>query len=118
MSRYREQHKGVELSRGRPRFCEGCGKDGHEPPHYYEGGAEFEWANLTGRYDDPQDYVRLCVACHRKHDARKLHDEQHDHEYIPAPNGAWTTCLTCKRARDQRYRDRRGQAGSLVGVPS
>ena len=104
MGSYRENHRGVELLRGRPRFCEGCGKDGHEAPHYYEGGPEFEWANLTGRYDDPQDYVRLCVSCHREHDARKLHDARSDHVYVPAPNGRWTQCLVCRRTKERAKR--------------
>lgn len=29
---------------------------------------KFEWANLTGNYEDVNDYVRLCTSCHRKMD--------------------------------------------------
>lgn len=103
MGKYREQHRNVEFLRGRPRFCEGCGKDGHEPPDYYEGGPEFEWANLTGKYDSPQDYIRLCVSCHREHDARKRHDDANDHAYDPIPNGKWTTCSICRKRTEKKY---------------
>jgi hypothetical protein len=30
----------------------------------------YEWANLTGDYQNPADYRRLCVPCHRKFDNR------------------------------------------------
>lgn len=102
MGRYRIQHRQVELLRGRPRFCEACGLDGHEPPYYYEGGSEFEWANLTGRYDDPQDYIRLCVSCHRRHDARKRHDDEQDHRFEAIRNGKYFLCGECRRRYDRR----------------
>lgn len=28
----------------------------------------FEWANLTGRYEDPSDYRQMCRSCHRRYD--------------------------------------------------
>jgi len=29
---------------------------------------KYEWANLTGLYDNIFDYVRLCCSCHKKKD--------------------------------------------------
>jgi hypothetical protein len=31
----------------------------------------YEWANLTGRYDDVKDYARMCISCHRKYDKKR-----------------------------------------------
>ncbi len=28
----------------------------------------YEWATLTGRYDDVMDYKRLCASCHKRFD--------------------------------------------------
>jgi hypothetical protein len=33
------------------------------------GASYFEWANLTGDYGDPDDYVQMCGRCHRRFDA-------------------------------------------------
>lgn len=53
------QHDRVRRLRGRPSECYECGRtDGR-----------FEWANLTGRYHDVNDYTRLCPGCHRRYDA-------------------------------------------------
>ena len=30
----------------------------------------YDWANLTGHYDDPNDYKRMCRSCHWKYDER------------------------------------------------
>jgi hypothetical protein len=43
-----------------------------------------EWANLTGAYHDPEDYVAACIPCHRRldghygegHRSAKLTEEQ------------------------------------------
>ena len=56
---YQALHLRVASQRGKPSLCAACGKT--------EG--RFEWANLTGRYTDINDYIRLCVACHRRMDA-------------------------------------------------
>ena len=29
---------------------------------------EYEWANMTGDYDNPKDYKRMCKKCHHKQD--------------------------------------------------
>lgn len=45
---------------GKPQKCEICGTS--DPKRTYD------WANLTGRYDDPSDYKRMCRSCHWKYD--------------------------------------------------
>jgi len=29
---------------------------------------KFEWANLTGNYKNPFEYIRVCDSCHKKID--------------------------------------------------
>jgi hypothetical protein len=52
----------VARKRGKPKRCEECGTT--DPKKTYD------WANQKGRYDDPQDYRRLCRSCHGKLDAQ------------------------------------------------
>jgi hypothetical protein len=61
---YSAFHKRIEVLKGRPRKCEQCGTtDIHK---------NYDWANLTGRYEDPKDYRRLCRSCHWKMDKKIL----------------------------------------------
>jgi hypothetical protein len=54
---YSTQHKQVAAARGRPQRCEHCGASG--PKRTYD------WAfNNVGDRKNPQDYIRLCRACH------------------------------------------------------
>jgi hypothetical protein len=57
---YKALHLRVYSARGAPKHCERCGLSDES--------RRYEWANLTGRYEDPSDYRRLCVSCHRKFD--------------------------------------------------
>ena len=51
---YKALHLRVNLIRGKAKVCENCGS------------IKFvEWANLTGKYEDVNDYVSLCRKCHR-----------------------------------------------------
>lgn len=59
---YAALHKRVEVARGRPRRCERCGVDEDR---------RYEWANLTGHYEDVDDYQRMCAKCHRRFDAAR-----------------------------------------------
>lgn len=65
---YAAFHKRVEVAKGRPRVCEVC--DTTDPKRSYD------WANLTGRYDDPDDYKRMCRSCHWKLD-QKINNIKH-----------------------------------------
>jgi hypothetical protein len=56
---YAAMHLRVETSRGKPRLCEDCGSTTAKL---------YEWANVTGHYDDVNDYRRLCASCHKKFD--------------------------------------------------
>lgn len=62
---YAALHLRVSAERGTPSLCEHCRATDAR---------RFEWASLTGRYDDVNDYVRLCCSCHHRMDghARNL----------------------------------------------
>lgn len=60
--RYRALHNWVERTLGKPATCEYCGK-------ICTGRNTIHWANKTGKYlRRVNDWLRLCVKCHRKHD--------------------------------------------------
>jgi hypothetical protein len=60
---YQALHLRVAQLRGKPNACGRCKRNGP--------GRRYEWANLTGRYEDPEDYERMCVSCHRIYDAQR-----------------------------------------------
>ncbi len=60
---YNALHHRVEAARGKPTVCNRCGTDDPE--------ARYEWANLTGRYNDVDDFERMCVPCHRRFDGAR-----------------------------------------------
>jgi hypothetical protein len=52
------KHFRVITARGKPASCIwGCAD-----------AKRYEWANLTGDYDDIWDYAAMCAKCHRKYD--------------------------------------------------
>lgn len=60
---YQALHLRVAQLRGKPTACDRCPQG--------DPGLRYEWANLTGRYADPDDYERMCVSCHRIYDAQR-----------------------------------------------
>ena len=56
---YASLHNRVERARGKPRYCEKCGNTKAK---------RYEWANLTGNYNDINDYSRMCKSCHSLYD--------------------------------------------------
>lgn len=60
-NQYFHNHGTVRRKRGTPSYCEICGS-------YNDASKFYEWANLTGKYDDINDYKRMCRNCHRKYD--------------------------------------------------
>lgn len=56
---YKAFHYRVKKALGQPKKCEICGTI--KSPRY-------EWANLTGKYNDIKDYKRMCRSCHAKFD--------------------------------------------------
>src|SRR3990167_2950991 len=57
---YSAFHMRVRALRGRPKFCEFCKTRNSK--------STYEWANISGCYDDPTDYRRLCRSCHCRMD--------------------------------------------------
>lgn len=56
-AKYSALHLRVQDRRGKATECEYCG------------GIEWvEWANMTGRYEDTNDYQQLCRSCHTNYD--------------------------------------------------
>lgn len=56
---YAAFHVRVEVARGKPQMCEVCGETRKQ---------KYEWANLTGKYENVNDYKRMCCSCHAKYD--------------------------------------------------
>jgi len=57
-------HKRVERKFGNPCFCAICKTIDEENT--------YDWACLTGKYEDINDYKRLCRSCHKKYDLARL----------------------------------------------
>jgi hypothetical protein len=64
---YLAAHKRVYRTRGK---AFGCGKCGSQEDQKYH------WANLTGDYLNPMDFMSMCVSCHRRYDneRRRIND--------------------------------------------
>ena len=58
-AKYKALHLRKTVESGQPRLCESCGSTT---------ATRYEWASMSGRYDDPKDYKRLCKSCHAKLD--------------------------------------------------
>jgi hypothetical protein len=52
-------HRRLYSRHGKPSKCSACGTTGAE--HY-------DYANLSGRYEDMDDYAPMCRSCHWKYD--------------------------------------------------
>lgn len=57
---YYNSHYMVRKHRGQPSFCEVCKCENED--NFYE------WANMTGDYNNIYDYKRMCRKCHRAYD--------------------------------------------------
>lgn len=57
---YGASHNRVKRAFGPAAHCTECGTD--DPAKKYD------WANLTGNYNDPTDYRSMCKSCHRRYD--------------------------------------------------
>lgn len=54
------KHAFISRYKGKPNKCEFCGTEEKR---------RYEWANVSGEYKrDLDDFVRLCVPCHRQYD--------------------------------------------------
>ena len=60
---YAALHYRVYTIYGNPKKCDVCNlKDKNRKYH---------WANLTGKFEDIDDYKRMCISCHRKYDNKR-----------------------------------------------
>jgi len=60
MQEYKKYHARVYRARGYANSCiNGC-------TH-----TRYEWANISGNYDDINDYQQMCATCHRNFDHEK-----------------------------------------------
>lgn len=66
---YAALHYRVEAQRGKPSECSICGRT--------DTGTLYEWANLTGNYQDVADYARMCRNCHRQYDKNRPQSSKH-----------------------------------------
>jgi hypothetical protein len=82
--------------------------------------AEYEWANLTGNYVDPEDFASMCVSCHQRFDGavlktaregqacRRGHSRgQHGYSYT-YPNGKeHRRCRLCEEVHAKARKEKR-----------
>jgi len=59
---YHAFHRRLYAARGKPTKCEVCGCD--DPQKNYD------YANLSGRYQDMEDFMPMCRSCHWKYDEK------------------------------------------------
>lgn len=84
------KHFRIITVRGKPASCVwGC----ISPTRY-------EWANLTGDYDDMWDYAAMCVSCHRRYDNARRSMEPGFARHPFGPRGS----LDADQVRDIRAR--------------
>lgn len=60
---YTAFHHRIYAMKGKPKRCEVC--------HTTNPALWYDWANLTGQFDDPRDYRRMCRSCHRQYDKQR-----------------------------------------------
>jgi len=58
------KHKRLYRVFGSPNKCDVCGTEDETK--------SYDWANLTGDYDNPADFKRMCRSCHWKYDKKHL----------------------------------------------
>lgn len=59
---YATYHKRVNKKLGKARECIHC---------HTKNAKRYEWANVSGKFGDENDYIQLCTRCHRKFDYGK-----------------------------------------------
>ena len=61
---YKAMHMRMYSLFGRPMKCSVCGTT--------DATRSYDWANMSGHFDEPSDYKRMCRSCHWKHDKKIL----------------------------------------------
>ena len=64
---YSAFHQRLHKIKGLPKKCEICGLNNKNRMYH--------WANLTGKFENIDDYKRMCVSCHRKFDFSRQIDK-------------------------------------------
>ncbi len=102
--KYVAQHQRVYVERGKAESCVwGC--------HH----THYEWANLTGNYDDIFDYASMCKSCHAAYDGARTkcedficergHSFERDGYYSRVtPKGEARQCKQCGKDRAAKKR--------------
>ena len=62
------KHRRLYRMFGQPKKCDLCGASDESKT--------YDWANLTGDYDNPSDFKRMCRSCHRKYDNKRRKQEE------------------------------------------
>ena len=60
---YAAFHYRVEAKYGKPKKCSVC--------KIKDTNVRYDWANLTGHYENVDDYARMCRSCHRRYDKKR-----------------------------------------------
>lgn len=92
---YSQQHLRVISAKGQPSSCTVCGTT--DPSKNYD------WANLTGNYDNINDYARMCRSCHWKRDKKVLNI----HAMRDAKPLQDVPCLYCTKIFHQAYKGKK-----------
>lgn len=61
-------HARLDRRFGKPKQCKVCGTTDESKT--------YDWANLTGRYANINDFKRMCRSCHWKYDKKHLNFKQ------------------------------------------
>ena len=73
-------HRRLYSRFGKPARCGKCGTT--EAQNY-------DYANLTGRYEDINDYMPMCRSCHWKYDKKILNIRHMERKVAGGKNNAW-----------------------------
>jgi len=70
LAKYSACHSRQQRRYGKPQVCEICGAT--------DDNRSYDWASLSSRYDDPENYRRMCRSCHWKLDEtwRNFHQDK------------------------------------------
>lgn len=62
---YSRLHSWIIEKLGKPQKCSFCLRDDED--------SKYEWANISHEYSrDINDFIRLCISCHRRYDRGKI----------------------------------------------
>ena len=70
----------------------------------------FEWANVSGKHKrNRNDYIQLCVSCHRKFDKGEFCSKGHPlfGNNLWLRSNGWRICQICNSERGKLHRQRR-----------